>query len=127
MCGKHMHKRNPESATPPRSRYCSNACRQRSYRQRQKAGGMGTAVGGGPLTQLSSFVGRTDEMVELSRLLRTVRLLTLTGPAGVGKTRLALELAGQEQRSRHCEVVVVKLAALTHIDEIRRRILIAAA
>lgn len=126
MCGKHMHKRNPESATPPRSRYCSNACRQRSYRQRQKAGGMGTAVGGGPLTQLSSFVGRTDEMVELSRLLRTVRLLTLTGPAGVGKTRLALELAGQEQRSRHCEVVVVKLAALTHIDEIRRRILIAA-
>ncbi|MFJ2214320.1 ATP-binding protein [Streptomyces sp. NPDC101062] len=86
---------------------------------------MGTALGGGPLTQLSSFVGRTDEMVELSRLLRSVRLLTLTGPAGVGKTRLALELAGQEQRSRHCEVAVVKLAALTHIDEIRRQILIA--
>ncbi|MGW4078251.1 ATP-binding protein [Streptomyces asiaticus] len=86
---------------------------------------MGTAVDGAPLTQLSSFVGRTDEMVELGRLLHGVRLLTLTGPAGVGKTRLALELAGQEQRSRHCEVVVVKLATLTHIDQIRRQILIA--
>ncbi|GAA3716119.1 ATP-binding protein [Streptomyces tremellae] len=86
---------------------------------------MGTAVGGGPLTQLSSFVGRTDEMVELGRFLHGVRLLTLTGPAGVGKTRLALELAGQEQRARHCEVVVVKLAALTRIDEIRGQILAA--
>ncbi|WAP60626.1 ATP-binding protein [Streptomyces sp. S465] len=86
---------------------------------------MGTAVHGGPLTQLSSFVGRTDEMVELGRLLHGGRLLTLTGPAGVGKTRLALELAGQEQRSRHSDVVVVKLAPLTHIDQIRRQILTA--
>ncbi|WSQ12847.1 LuxR C-terminal-related transcriptional regulator [Streptomyces sp. NBC_01231] len=86
---------------------------------------MDTAAGGGPLTQLSSFVGRTDEMVELGRLLHGLRLLTLTGPAGVGKSRLALELAGQEQRSRHCEVAVVKLAALTDADEIRRRILAA--
>ncbi|MEE4583094.1 MULTISPECIES: ATP-binding protein [Streptomyces violaceusniger group] len=125
MCGKRIDKRNPDSATPLRSRYCSNACRQRSYRQRQKAGGMGTEAVGGPLTQLSSFVGRTDEMVELGRLLHGVRMLTLTGPAGVGKTRLALELARQEQRSRHCEVIVVKLARLTHIDQIRRQILIA--
>jgi predicted ATPase/DNA-binding XRE family transcriptional regulator len=42
---------------------------------------------------LSSFVGRHREMVELQRLLGSTRLLTLTGPGGVGKTRLALELA----------------------------------
>ncbi|MET9567340.1 ATP-binding protein [Streptomyces tauricus] len=86
---------------------------------------MEAALGGGPLTQLSSFVGRTDELVELTRLLHEVRLLTLTGPAGVGKSRLALELAGQESRSRRCEVSVVKLGAITESGEIRQRILAA--
>lgn len=45
------------------------------------------------LTAQSSFVGRRSELVRLGALLRTVRLVTLVGPAGVGKTRLALELA----------------------------------
>ncbi|WP_176728534.1 ATP-binding protein [Planobispora rosea] len=42
---------------------------------------------------LSSFVGRTREIGDLRRLLGTHRLVTLTGPAGTGKTRLALHLA----------------------------------
>jgi predicted ATPase/DNA-binding CsgD family transcriptional regulator len=42
---------------------------------------------------LSAFVGRIAELTELERLLLSTRLLTLTGVAGVGKTRLALELA----------------------------------
>ena len=43
--------------------------------------------------QLTSFVGREHELAELERLLPEGRLLTLTGVGGVGKTRLALELA----------------------------------
>ena len=42
---------------------------------------------------LSSFVGRERELVELKRLLARSRLLTLVGLGGVGKTRLALQLA----------------------------------
>ena len=42
---------------------------------------------------LTSFVGRASEMAEVRRLLGTTRLLTLTGTGGVGKTRLAQEIA----------------------------------
>ncbi len=44
-------------------------------------------------TVLSSFVGRARELAELKELLESARLLTIAGPAGVGKTRLALQLA----------------------------------
>ncbi len=43
---------------------------------------------------LSTFVGRDRELRETQRLLRATRLLTLIGAGGVGKTRLALQLAG---------------------------------
>ena len=44
-------------------------------------------------TQLTSFVGRRGELEEGLRLLRGSRLLTLTGPGGIGKTRLSLQIA----------------------------------
>ncbi len=42
---------------------------------------------------MTTFVGRVRELAEVERLLATSRLLTLTGMAGIGKTRLALEAA----------------------------------
>jgi hypothetical protein len=41
---------------------------------------------------LTSFIGRQDQLIEVGRAVRECRLVTLTGPPGVGKTRLAVEL-----------------------------------
>jgi len=43
--------------------------------------------------QLTRFIGRERELAEVKRLLADTRLLTLTGPGGCGKTRLALQVA----------------------------------
>ncbi len=43
--------------------------------------------------QLTTFIGRERELHEIRALLSTARIVTLTGPGGVGKTRLALQLA----------------------------------
>jgi predicted ATPase/DNA-binding CsgD family transcriptional regulator len=44
--------------------------------------------------QLSSFIGREREIAEVRRRLETSHLVTLTGPGGAGKTRLAIHVAG---------------------------------
>ncbi len=43
---------------------------------------------------VTSFVGRDRELAEARRLLGSARLLTITGPGGIGKTRFAIALAG---------------------------------
>jgi predicted ATPase/class 3 adenylate cyclase len=62
--------------------------------------------------QLTSFVGRQSELTEIQRLLGSTRLLTLTGPGGVGKTRLALEAARRVVGDSADGVRLVELAAL---------------
>src|SRR5687767_729657 len=73
---------------------------------------MGQLVEGatsGPFLALSSFVGRARDVAEVRRLLSTSRLVTLTGPGGVGKTRLALEVANAVRRLFPDGLVVVEL------------------
>ncbi|HTW03934.1 MAG TPA: BTAD domain-containing putative transcriptional regulator [Streptosporangiaceae bacterium] len=45
--------------------------------------------------QLTSFVGRDEELDRIGRLLTQHRLITLTGPGGAGKTRLSLEVGAR--------------------------------
>ncbi|HTP21851.1 MAG TPA: tetratricopeptide repeat protein [Solirubrobacteraceae bacterium] len=61
----------------------------------------------------SSFVGRERELGELRTLLRGTRLLTLVGTGGVGKTRLALELARVAQASHPDGIAMVELAPVS--------------
>jgi len=65
----------------------------KSLDARVAAAGM-AGVNGFPAA-LTSFVGRTDELAEVADLLASYRLVTVTGPGGVGKTRLAGEVAGR--------------------------------
>jgi predicted ATPase/DNA-binding SARP family transcriptional activator len=45
--------------------------------------------------QLTSFVGRDADLARIGALLSSARLVTVTGPGGAGKTRLAIEAAGR--------------------------------
>ncbi|MEV6839622.1 BTAD domain-containing putative transcriptional regulator [Streptomyces sp. NPDC051133] len=63
---------------------------------RELLAGDPTPAPAAPPAPLTSFVGRSGEVAELTVLLRTARLVTLTGPGGVGKTRLAAAVAAAE-------------------------------
>jgi predicted ATPase len=66
--------------------------------------------------ELTSFVGREREKAEVGRLLEDSRLLTLTGPGGSGKTRLALTVASEAKRGFEDGVWLVELAPLSGPD-----------
>ena len=63
--------------------------------------------------QLTSFIGREEEMREARELLSRLRLLTLTGAGGTGKTRLALHLAAEMLAELHDGAFFVDLSPLT--------------
>ena len=66
--------------------------------------------------QVTSFVGRESELVELQRLLTRTRLLTLTGSGGCGKTRLALQVAADSLERFPDGAWLVELAPLADPD-----------
>ena len=55
--------------------------------------GRDRAPGGALPAEITGFVGRRSELTAVAMLLRTARMVTVTGPGGVGKTRLALRAA----------------------------------
>jgi predicted ATPase/DNA-binding CsgD family transcriptional regulator len=61
--------------------------------------------------QLTSFIGRQAELQAVEQLLSTSRLVTLTGPGGSGKTRLALQIVSQISHSYE-DARLVELAPL---------------
>src|SRR5207253_5860507 len=66
----------------------------------------------------TSFVGRADELASIDRMLdeSDCRLLTLVGPGGVGKTRLALEAAARRVDRYQHGVHFVPLASVSSPD-----------
>src|SRR5436190_7713406 len=82
-------------------------------RQQDEGNNAPPAPGRGDLpVPLSSFVGRERAIAEVRQLLETVRLVTLTGAGGVGKTRLAIEVASGLAGPFADGVCFVDLAAL---------------
>lgn len=68
-----------------------------------------------------SFVGRSADMARVQRLLRQNRLITLTGPGGSGKTRLAIEVA-RETAMSGTRVAFVDCAPLVSAEHIPDRL-----
>jgi len=70
--------------------------------------------------QISSFIGRKTEIDQIKDLLESNRLLTLTGPGGVGKTRLALEVAAELLEAGVFEdgIYLIDLAPVTRPEQV---------
>ena len=83
-------------------------------------GGARTGAGRmtGIWTPLTSFVGRAHDVAELTRLLDDYRLVTVTGPGGVGKTRLATEVARRLEDRFPDGVWLVELGAVADAAQV---------
>ncbi|GAA0943958.1 BTAD domain-containing putative transcriptional regulator [Nonomuraea longicatena] len=81
------------------------------------------AVRGRLPAPLTSFVGRSDELRLLAGSLETSRLVTVVGPGGAGKTRLAVEAASRHRAHRRGRVWLVPLAGVTTADGLHEAVL----
>lgn len=71
--------------------------------------------------QLTPFIGRKKELAEISRLLRDepdCRMLTLVGPGGIGKTRLAIQASTQLLEEFQNGVFMASLASVVSVEHI---------
>jgi predicted ATPase/DNA-binding SARP family transcriptional activator len=66
--------------------------------------------------RLSSFIGRQSEVEQLCEMVRSYRLVTLVGPGGVGKTRLAVEVAASLREEHRDGVWLVELARVSETE-----------
>ena len=73
--------------------------------------------------ELTSFVGREGDLEQVGALLREHRLVTLTGPGGAGKTRLAAETARSALRGLTGGVWLAELAPVTDPAEVAATVL----
>jgi predicted ATPase/DNA-binding SARP family transcriptional activator len=85
-------------------------------------GAPGAITPRGVPAQFTSFVGRDQELHRIRELVASARLVTLIGPGGVGKTRLAVEAAGRERAD---DVCFVELAPLEDGGQIHAAVLTA--
>ncbi|MGW3460282.1 ATP-binding protein [Streptomyces olivaceoviridis] len=67
-------------------------------------------------------MGRTDELADLAHLLANGRLITLTGPPGSGKSRLAVQAAQAQARAGRATTVLVELDAVTGLPQLREHL-----
>src|SRR6185369_7326528 len=74
---------------------------------------IGESVPGNLPRQVTTFVGRDDEVKDLAAMVTARPLITLTGVGGVGKTRLALEVAAAVTDEFPDGVWLCELAAVT--------------
>lgn len=72
--------------------------------------------------QVTSFVGRTKEIGELTELLQRTRLVTLIGAGGIGKTRLSLQVANAMLEGYSDGVYFIEAVALADAARIGREI-----
>ncbi len=68
--------------------------------------------------ELSALIGREEEVETISTLLESERLVVLTGPGGIGKTRLALAVAADRAEYFPNGTFVVDLAPITDADRL---------
>ncbi len=80
---------------------------------RHHAGNLPAYAANGPKTGTSRLIGRDSQIGAVSELLAHNVLVTLTGPGGVGKTRLALEVANEAASAFRDGAWLVELAAVS--------------
>lgn len=68
--------------------------------------------------QLDEFIGRDVELLDLAAALRVSRVVSIVGPPGVGKTRLALQVAGELVENYQDGAWLVELAGMADRDEV---------
>src|SRR5919106_6666153 len=85
--------------------------------------GRATAIRGNLPAELTSFVGRRRQLQDVKASLAAARLVTLVGPGGVGKTRLALRSATGLRRGIPDGAWMVELAGLRDVELVTKAVM----